>query len=82
MLLWAARALVLIAVLCGVAVTVLHVEKVTYVVQWLLLWVDDLNVLYGSFILAGVTVVGAVLVLPCIPFTLAAGFLYGTLVNV
>jgi len=42
-----------------------------------LAWIQQLGVFYGSIVLALVIIVQALLLLPCLPFTLGAGFLYG-----
>lgn len=40
-------------------------------------WVSGLDTIHGCFILLISNIIGALLFLPCLPFTLASGFLYG-----
>jgi uncharacterized membrane protein YdjX (TVP38/TMEM64 family) len=44
-----------------------------------LTYVNGLGPLRGSVVLCIANIIGALLMMPCVPFTLGAGFLYGTL---
>jgi uncharacterized membrane protein YdjX (TVP38/TMEM64 family) len=44
-----------------------------------LTFIQHLGRFQGSIVLCTANIIGAILGLPCLPFTLASGFLYGTL---
>jgi hypothetical protein len=44
-----------------------------------LTWVDQLGMFYGSLVLCCANIIGAILFLPCLPFTLASGILPSSL---
>lgn len=46
-----------------------------------LTFVNELGPLRGSLVLCAANIIGALLFMPCVPFTLGAGFLYGTLIG-
>lgn len=46
-----------------------------------LVYIRELGPLRGSIVLCLANIIGALLFMPCVPFTLGAGFLYGTLVG-
>ena len=46
-----------------------------------LTYVNELGPVRGSLVLCIANIIGALLFMPCVPFTLGAGFLYGTLIG-
>jgi len=52
-------------------------EYVKIAIAMSLTWIQQIGLFYGSIALATLIIIQALLFLPCLPFTLGAGFLYG-----
>ncbi len=61
----------------GLVLGVIYFEELKDQFYIGLRYIRSLGVLQGSIVLVAANVIGALLMLPCLPFTLAAGFLYG-----
>jgi len=69
----------LVALICSVLVGAFYFDRMKTVFLDTLEFVHELGPLRGSVVLCVANIIGALLMMPCVPFTLGAGFLYGTL---
>lgn len=75
------RLMVALSMLALLTASVIWFDSMKIAFMDTLNYVHQLGPLRGSIVLCIANIIGAMLLMPCVPFTLGAGFLYGTLLG-